>query len=162
MNLENAAKLVAERLAVTKRRLVLAESCTAGLVAASLATVPGISDWFCGSTVTYRNRSKIDWLGVSKEAIEKFTAVSENVARQMASGVLAKTVEADLSAAITGHLGPNAPEGFDGLVFIGVGWRQDGEIVVDVHRHHLTAKGRQDRQREAAELVLKSVATGVR
>ena len=46
--------------------LVLAESCTGGLAAAALATIPGISRWFCGSAVTYRDQTKIDWLAVCR------------------------------------------------------------------------------------------------
>jgi len=103
--LEEAARQLAHRLAETRMRLVLAESCTGGLVAATLATIPGISQWFCGSAVTYRDQTKIDWLDVSATHLVHLTAVSEEVAGEMATGVLQGTQEADLAVSITGHLG---------------------------------------------------------
>lgn len=153
-----AARALASRLAQARRRVVFAESCTAGLVSASLAAIPGISEWHCGAAVTYRERTKQDWLGVSAIDLAQFTAVSEPIARQMALGVLERTIEADCSASVTGHLGPNAPAGFDGLIFIGVARRTEaGEIVVEVERRQLAASGRLARQREAAALVLERV-----
>lgn len=147
---------LARRLGECKTRIVFAESCTGGLVSAELAGVPGISEWLCGSAVTYRCATKTEWLGVSAKAIEAETAVSKVVASQMASGVLSMTPEAGLACSITGHLGPNAPEGFDGLVFVGTARRQaDGERV-NVVKRQLRSQGRADRQREAAELVMRS------
>ncbi len=82
------AKAVARQLAKLRVRIVFAESCTAGLVSATLARVPGISEWHCGSAVVYRERTKEAWLDVPRAEIDRFTAVSEAVARRMAVGVL--------------------------------------------------------------------------
>lgn len=143
--------------ALTERqlRVVLAESCTAGLASAALAQVPGISEWHCGSAVTYREGTKEAWLDVSATDIKQHTAVSEPVARQMAAGVLRETPEADFAASITGHLGPKAPPGFDGVAFVAVA-RRDGESieVLDVHRVDLKTTERVDRQNEAAATLL--------
>ena len=134
---------------------MLAESCTGGLVSAELAKVPGVSEWLCGSAVTYRCDTKVEWIGVKSEDIEQHTAVSKEVAGQMAQGVLRKTPEASLSASVTGHLGPDAPEGFDGLVFIAVAARMGSNIAtVGVTRRQLQAGEREKRQAEAATMVL--------
>lgn len=136
-------------------RIVFAESCTAGLVSATLAKVPGISKWHCGSMVTYRNQTKIDWLDVSPETISLVTEVSEQVAGQMATGVLSKTQEAEFSAAVTGHLGPDAPAGFDGLVFMAAARRSPTGVVSLAQRQlNLTSEGRLDRQIETATELL--------
>lgn len=153
--LDEWADRLAEHLAAARQRIVFAESCTAGLVAATLAQVPGISDWLCGSAVTYRAQIKIEWLDVSAHDLDRLSAVSEEVARQMASGVLARTVEADLALSVTGYMGPNAPAGLGGLVFIGAARRQADSIVAEpVQRTMLTQHDRVPRQHEATARVL--------
>lgn len=155
----DVAKTLVDRLADQEMRIVFAESCTGGLISAELAKLPGVSDWLCGSAVTYRCQTKVEWLGVSAEAIDQYTAVSSQVASQMATGVLEKTTEASISASITGHFGPGAPDGFDGVVFIGLALRKaSGLPTVEVTRHQLTKKQRQNRQAEAAELVLQLIS----
>lgn len=155
-----AQKLVAE-LARRNLRVVFAESCTAGLVSASLAAVPGVSEWLCGSVVTYQSATKTAWLGVPREVIEVETAVSATVAEWMARAVLEKTFHADLAASITGHLGPNAPDGFDGLVFIGTARRIAGKIETQTHRFQLSETARLPRQSEAATLVLQQTLAAI-
>jgi len=139
-------------------RIVFAESCTAGLVSASLAGVPGVSEHHCGSAVTYRNDTKQRWLGVDAELIRQHTAVSEAVAREMARGVLQRTPEATVSLAITGHLGPQAPEGFDGLVFVAAARREATVQDLFVERIELQSDSRLERQQEAAACVLRLAA----
>lgn len=152
--MELAEQLV-QRLAETGTRVVFAESCTGGLIAAELAKVPGVSEYLCGSAVTYREDTKARWLGVSREDIEQQTAVSSPVASQMARGVLRNTPEASLAASITGHLGPDAPPELDGIVYLGIAWRdEDGRLTDAASRHQLGCTERQERQREAASLVL--------
>ena len=102
MNPSAEALRLVERLAENNVRVVFAESCTGGLVAATLAEVPGVSEFLCGSAVTYREDTKCEWLGVSADDIARHSAVSESVAGQMAIGVLERTPEADLAASITG------------------------------------------------------------
>jgi nicotinamide-nucleotide amidase len=128
--LQQPVQEVAGLLAQLELRLVLAESCTGGLVSACLARVPGISEYHCGSAVVYRLDTKTRWLAVEESMLIEIGPVSEPVARAMARGVLDHTPEAHLSASITGHLGPGAPEGQDGLVFVAVAWR-DGPCQVE-------------------------------
>ena len=101
---EAATKVVEANRAVGKR-IVTAESCTGGLVAAALTEVPGSSDVFQAGYVTYSNESKLDMLGVSLDVLETFGAVSIAVAWGMAQGALAKS-DADVAVAITGIAGP--------------------------------------------------------
>lgn len=153
--LRNEAKKLATMLAERKVRIVLAESCTAGLASAALAQNPGISQWHCGSAVTYREATKQAWLDVSASDLKQFTAVSEPVAEQMALGVLEKTPEADYAASITGHLGPDAPAGFDGVVFVAVAKRANSATELrGVRRIELQATQRVERQNEAAATML--------
>lgn len=158
---------VAVRLRQTGRRLVLAESCTGGLAAATLTGIPGISDLFCGSAVVYRNATKTAWLGVPADQLDDpaIGPVSSQTAEDMARGALARTSEADLAAAITGHLGPDAPDGLDGVIFVGVAQRRAADIVeADVRRHVLERVGqtpedvRQERQRAATQYLLGAVS----
>ena len=87
------------------RRLGLAESCTAGLLAARITDIPGSSDYFAGGIVSYSNESKVELLGVPAELIERHGAVSPAAARAMAEGALAR-FEADVACAVTGIAGP--------------------------------------------------------
>lgn len=123
-----AATEVKEALTHQGQKLVIAESCTGGLVAALLTSLPGISDLFCGSAVVYRWDTKMKWLGVNSETLEKYTDVSRETAREMALGVLKQTPEAALAASITGHLGPDAPQEQDGVICIAVARRTSPDL----------------------------------
>jgi nicotinamide-nucleotide amidase len=142
---------IIELLARRQERLVLAESCTAGLAASKLGQFPGISQHWCGSFVTYRDLAKVEWLGVSPELIDRFTSVSAQVTRQMVLQALSKTPEANWAAAITGHLGPEAPAELDGQVYIAVGHRQLLPQLIPVHSFRLEAVSRLERQEQAVQ-----------
>ena len=86
-------------------KIVAAESCTGGLVAAMLTEVAGSSAVVDRGLVTYSNAAKTDLLGVPAALIERDGAVSESVARAMAEGALARSA-ADLAVAVTGIAGP--------------------------------------------------------
>jgi nicotinamide-nucleotide amidase len=86
-------------------RLVTAESCTGGLIAALLTEIAGSSDVVERGYVTYSNEAKQECLGVPEALIERYGAVSEAVARAMAEGAL-KTSHADLAVSVTGVAGP--------------------------------------------------------
>jgi PncC family amidohydrolase len=117
-DLTAVANRVVEQLRARNDRLVLAESCTGGLAAALLARIPGVSEVLCGSAVVYQVETKAQWLRVPRALLNKPGPVSREVASAMAVGVLTSTPHANVSAAITGHLGPGAPTGQDGLVFL--------------------------------------------
>ena len=96
-----------------------AESCTGGLVSKRLTDIPGCSDAFIGAVVSYSNDIKVSALGVNRGDIEKYGAVSECVAVQMAEGAR-KTLGSDIALGITGIAGPNS-DGSDkpvGLTYI--------------------------------------------
>ena len=85
--------------------LAVAESCTGGGLAYACTAVPGSSDWFERGVVTYSNRAKEEMLGIPAALIARHGAVSDEVARAMAEGILIYS-HADLAAAITGIAGP--------------------------------------------------------
>ena len=86
-------------------RLATAESCTGGLIAAACTALAGSSDWFERGFVTYSNAAKTEMLGVDPALIARVGAVSEEVARAMAEGALARS-PADWAVAVTGIAGP--------------------------------------------------------
>jgi nicotinamide-nucleotide amidase len=112
---------VGKRLASRNQTLAVAESCTGGLVGASLTEVPGSSSYFRMGIVTYSNASKHQLLGVSAETIRVHGAVSEETAREMAEKIriLAGT---DWGLSVTGIAGPGGgtPEKPVGLVYTAV------------------------------------------
>jgi nicotinamide-nucleotide amidase len=116
------------------RRLTItaAESCTGGLVAASLCAISGASDVFERGFVTYTNLAKMQMIGVPAETLEAHGAVSEATARAMAKGALAAS-PCDLAVAITGIAGPGGGSEAKpvGTVHIAVAMR--GGAVL--HRH---------------------------
>ena len=105
-------------------RIATAESCTGGLVIASLTEIAGASDVVDRGFVTYSNAAKIDMLGVRPASLEREGAVSERVAREMAEGALARA-RADLAVAVTGIAGPGggSPAKPVGLVHFAVARR---------------------------------------
>jgi len=108
--------------------IATAESCTGGLVSATLTAVPGSSDVFDRGFVTYSNTAKSEMLDVPYWLIEKHGAVSEDVARAMAGGALTHS-NASLAVAVTGIAGPDGgtPEKPVGLVHFAAG-RPDGPM----------------------------------
>jgi nicotinamide-nucleotide amidase len=87
------------------RRLAIAESCSAGLLAARLTRLPGASEYFAGGVVSYSNEAKVELLGVPAELIERHGAVSPEVAEAMADGALER-FGADVACSVTGVAGP--------------------------------------------------------
>lgn len=107
MEAELAALSQAVGAACHQRRLLLAtaESCTGGWAAQVITHTAGSSAWFERGFITYSNAAKIDMLGVLPTTLERFGAVSEATAREMARGALTHS-RADLALAITGIAGP--------------------------------------------------------
>lgn len=120
-DLNAVASLVLDRARARGWQIATAESCTGGLIAASLTAIPGSSDVFERGFVTYSNEAKTELLGVSGHLIAEKGAVSESVARAMAEGALAHS-HADIAVAVTGIAGPGggSAEKPVGLVFIGM------------------------------------------
>lgn len=108
MELNNLENLSAELGALLQKKNMFftsAESCTGGLLSQSIVSVPGSSGWFGCSFVTYSNISKHKILGVSKDSLKRFGAVSEEVVTEMVDGAVAES-RADLGVAISGIAGP--------------------------------------------------------
>lgn len=117
-SLEN---VVAEMLINKKLTIAVAESCTGGLLAGRLINYSGISSVFLEGVVSYSNEAKMNRLGVRAETLEKFGAVSPEVAGEMAAGI-AKTANSSIGISTTGIAGPTgATEDKPvGLVYIGL------------------------------------------
>lgn len=100
--------------------ITTAESCTGGLVSGTIVNVAGASDVFKGGYVTYSNKLKKNVIGVKKSTLEKYGAVSEQVAAEMAKGAM-EEAKADVAIATTGIAGPGggSKEKPVGLVYIG-------------------------------------------
>ena len=139
------------------QRFVLAESCTSGLAASLIGSQSGISEYFCGSHVSYRNDSKHRWLQVTQEDLDSVWAVSPAVALQMAQGALGQTPEAKFAVSITGHLGPEAPEGLDGVIYLGVAVRLDDDLAACCHRVEISPASRATRQQIATLTMLRVI-----
>lgn len=160
MNTESLAQEVTRHLTTREEKVVFAESCTAGLAAATLGQIPGISNYLCGSAVTYRADSKRRWLGVKKKTIKKHTTESHQTAREMAFGVLKMTPEANWGVAIVGHVGPDAPAEKDGVIYLAIARRTKKRRLKlkDTYEHRLASEGRARRQEEAVEVILTHLA----
>ena len=103
---ETALEDAVSKLLVEKNlTIAVAESCTGGLVSSSLINYPGISSVFLEGCVTYSNDSKMKRLGVKRETLEEFGAVSEQTAIEMAEGI-AKGLKANIGISTTGVAGP--------------------------------------------------------
>ena len=101
-------------------KITFAESCTGGLMSSGIVSIPGASEVFYGSIVSYDNSIKENCLGVSKDVLESVGAVSFECARQMASGVR-KVMKSDIAVSATGIAGPGGGthEKPVGTVFLG-------------------------------------------
>lgn len=120
-DLDELARTLVKVASVRGYTIATAESCTAGLVASSIAGVPGASSVLRGGAVTYCDEVKHNVLGVSREVLETFTAVSEPCACEMAEGARS-LFDADLAVSLTGYAGPGGGTEVDptGTVYIGM------------------------------------------
>lgn len=108
-----------------------AESCTGGLLAAAMTDIPGSSQWFDRGFVTYSNVAKVEQLLVNEDTLERFGAVSEETAMEMAAGVLTAAQPAHLAISTTGIAGPDGgtPGKPVGMVCFGFAQRTSQGIV---------------------------------
>ena len=112
---------VAKILVSKNLTIGVAESCTGGMVSSNLINYPGISSVFMEGCVTYSNEAKMKSLGVKKETLDKFGAVSEETAKEMAEGI-AKRHNTNIGLSTTGIAGPEggSEEKPVGLVYLGI------------------------------------------
>lgn len=111
---------ISEKLINNHLTISVAESLTGGLLSSKFVDFSGASSFFVEGVVTYSDEAKISRLGVKKETLQKFSAVSEEVATEMAIGV-SKNLNTDIGISTTGVAGPNS-DGINevGLVFVGI------------------------------------------
>ncbi|RDI73021.1 CinA family protein [Halopelagius longus] len=155
---------VGDALRETGETVAVAESCTGGLVGSLLTDVPGSSDYFDRSVVTYSYDAKLTELAVSRESLDEHGAVSEPVARQMAAGVR-DTAGTDWGVATTGIAGPTG--GTDekpvGTVFVGLaraGEWGSGDSETTVERRVFDGDRRQVKE-QIARTALETVVAAV-
>lgn len=129
----------------------VAESCTAGLLSAAITDISGSSDVFDGGFITYSNESKSDILGVFKETLEAYGAVSAETAHEMALQCL-KKMKTDISISITGIAGPKGGTKTKpvGTVWFGMAYWVDMHTDPVCVTHHSTFKGTRQDIRKAA------------
>lgn len=154
ISVDPLARQVGERLKEAGLTISVAESCTGGLLAGAITDLPGSSAWFPGGIVAYSNRVKHEQLGVPEELLERFGAVSAEVAEAMAAGVR-RILGTDLAVAITGIAGPDAdgtskPVGLTHIWLEGLG-RSEGRRFVF---HGDRWENRRQAVREALGMVL--------
>ena len=113
--------------------LATAESCTGGMIAAACTDLAGSSQWFERGFVTYSNAAKTELLGVPAALIAQHGAVSEPVARAMATGAVARS-HAQVAVAVTGVAGPTGGSADKPVGTVWFGWSTDGVVTTEMRR----------------------------
>jgi nicotinamide-nucleotide amidase len=131
--LDALAPRVGKALKSAGALLATAESCTGGWVAAVVTSVSGSSEWFDRGFVTYSNEAKQDMLGVTAATLERFGAVSEETAREMATGAVARS-RAGISVAITGVAGPTGGTPAKPVGMVCFAWARGGRVESETCR----------------------------
>lgn len=129
VDVDSLEQVVVQEMTARGLTLAAAESCTGGLLGKRVTDIPGASACFLGGVVSYSNQAKQDLLGVKKETLEQFGAVSEQVACQMAEGAR-RAMGADVGVSTTGVAGPGGSEQKPaGLVYIGLSTKEGTRAV---------------------------------
>ena len=129
-NRPSSAALVEQLAAALLQRnwkLVTAESCTGGMIAAACTDLAGSSEWFERGLVTYSNAAKLELLGVDAALLERYGAVSDAVVRAMALGAVCHG-NANVSIAVTGIAGPGGGSLQKPVGTVWVGWSVSGRV----------------------------------
>ena len=127
--LERISSELGELLKLKDYSFTCAESCTGGWVGHALTSIPGSSEWFGSSFVTYSYEAKTQILGVSSEDLDSFGAVSEEIVEQMVSGALLKS-GANVGVAISGIAGPAGGTDTKPVGTVCFAWKMDGQDVI--------------------------------
>ena len=122
--------LVADLLLKKELRLVTAESCTGGLIAAACTDLAGSSNWFERGFVTYSNDAKTELLGVEARLLRRAGAVCEGVARAMVVGALAHS-HAQVAVAVTGVAGPTGGSPAKPVGTVWFGFAVPGQVITE-------------------------------
>lgn len=129
-NGDSLEEIVLNLLNEKEMKIGLCESCTGGLISSKLAGIPGASKVFDRGIISYSNKSKIEELGVNRNTLDNYGAVSKETAFEMAKGLLDKT-DLDIVASITGIAGPDGGTDIKpvGLVYICIMTREGHKII---------------------------------
>ena len=133
MDLLTLSEEIGQRLLANNIMLATAESCTGGWIAQAITEVSGSSQWFDRGFVTYSNEAKQEMLGVSKNTLEQFGAVSEQTVREMAEGAI-KHSRAEISVAVSGIAGPTGGSEQKPVGLVYIAWaikNQPTEVQVE-------------------------------
>ena len=152
---QNITQLAQNIIEIAQQKTViiaLAESCTAGMIAAALTDISGSSAVLDRGFVTYSNQAKIDILGVSIATLEQYGAVSEQTARAMVEGTLIAAPMADLVLSVTGVAGPGggSPDKPVGLVHFACQHRD----APQTHAMHIFSGDRHMVRQQAVHIAL--------
>jgi len=140
MNLNLLSRQAGKALKNKGKTLVTAESCTGGWVAQAVTSVAGSSEWFERGYVTYSNAAKHEALGVTKKTLERYGAVSEETAREMARGALKRSRGAlrpsrgTIALSVTGVAGPGGGSPGRPVGTVCFGWAQGRRIASETKR----------------------------
>ena len=132
--LERISSELGELLKLKDYSFTCAESCTGGWVGHALTSIPGSSEWFGSSFVTYSYEAKTQILGVSSEDLDGFGAVSKEIVEQMVSGALGKS-DANVGVAISGIAGPAGGTDTKPVGTVCFAWKIDGQAVITSTEH---------------------------
>ena len=132
-----------------------AESCTGGMIASTITSIAGASEYFYGGIVSYSNAAKIGLLRVSKKTLEEYGAVSRQIALEMAQGCM-KVSNADIAVSVTGIAGPGGATATKdaGLVYIGIATAKTIEI-----QKHVFQGNRQEVREQSVASALRGLST---
>lgn len=145
---------IASKLVQQQARLLSAESCTGGQVAAALTRLAGSSNWYECGWVTYSNSSKQTLLGVPESVLVQYGAVSEPTVLAMAAGALA-TINADYSVAISGIAGPSGGSADKPVGTVYMAWA--GKTKQSIAAHFIFSGDREQVQEQATQQALLGV-----
>ena len=154
VEMEQLATEVGHALKSAGRRLVTAESCTGGWVGEAVTAIAGSSDWFDRGFITYSNAAKREVLSVAAMTLDRYGAVSEETAREMALGAL-KHSQAHIAVAITGVAGPGGGTADKPVGTVCFAWANDD---VGLHsERHLLKGDRIDVRRQSVVIALRGI-----
>ena len=143
--------------ALKGKTLVTAESCTGGMIGAALTAVPGSSAVYKGGVICYTNWVKENTLGVGREVLEQFGAVSKPVAGAMAAGAR-KQLQADVAVSVTGLAGPGGDDYGNPVGTVYIGFESDTKTEV---KQFCFSGDRESVRRQAAEAALQMILENV-
>ncbi len=147
------SKIIINKLIKKNISISVAESCTGGLISNSLTKISGISKIFSCGIISYSNKTKIKYLGVSKNNLSNFGAVSKEIAEDMING-LYKSEKTQICISTTGIAGPNGGTKSKpvGLVYIGIKINKKNYIFKKIYKGK-----RLDIQRKTRDFIFRKI-----